>query len=170
MGSGARAATVPRVNGVVIERAGRAEIPSVAEIERRSFSDPWSTNSFQELERNRSAFFACARAAAGGPILGYVVAWFAADECEIANLAVAPEARGQGYGAALLDAALAEAERRGAVTTYLEVRDSNATARRLYASRGFEEVGRRRGYYRRPLEDAVILRRTHGSAVVNAER
>jgi len=170
MGGSTRSTAVAGVSGMVIERAERTELSGIADIERRSFTDPWSAASFQELVRNRDTYFACARTAPGAPILGYVVAWFAADEAEIANLAVAPEARGQGVGAALLDAALAESERRGAAAVYLEVRDSNRTARRLYASRGFEEVGRRRGYYRRPLEDAVILRRTQGSAVINAER
>ena len=93
-------------------------------------------------------------------IAGYVVAWFAADEGEIANLAVREPTRRRGIGAALLDAALVEAGRRGAVNMYLEVRESNEAARALYASRGFEEVGRRRGYYHRPVEDAVVLRRT----------
>jgi [ribosomal protein S18]-alanine N-acetyltransferase len=142
----------------------------VIEIERRCFTDPWSMNAFRDLEDNPRVLFAGAREGAGSPLSGYVVAWFAADEGEIANLAVAPEARGSGIGAALLDEALAEAGRRGASAVYLEVRDSNDTARRLYGSRGFEEVGRRRGYYRRPVEDAVILRRTINSAVVNAER
>ena len=63
-------------------------------------------------------------------------------------------------GRALLDAALTEAVRRKVEAVYLEVRDSNARARRLYHSRGFEEVGRRKGYYRRPVEDAIVLRRT----------
>jgi len=66
--------------------------------------------------------------------------------------------RRQGIGASLLDAALAEGRRRGAQNMYLEVRESNSAARRLYASRGFEELGRRRGYYKRPVEDAIVLR------------
>src|SRR5207253_2646093 len=105
-----------------------------------------------------AARWRCVREGAGAPPLGYVVAWFAADEGEIANLAVDPPARGRGLGAALLDAALAEASGRGVTAVYLEVRESNATARRLYASRGFVEVGRRRGYYRKPPEDAIVLR------------
>jgi ribosomal-protein-alanine N-acetyltransferase len=87
------------------------------------------------------------------------VAWFAADEGEIANLAVREPTRRRGIGAALLDAALAEGTRRGAANMYLEVRESNEAARRLYASRGFEEIGRRRRYYRHPVEDAIVLRR-----------
>jgi len=81
------------------------------------------------------------------------------DEGEIANIAVAPDEWGAGIGRALLDAALDEADRRRATAVYLEVRDSNERARHLYRSRGFEEVGRRRGYYRRPVEDAIVLRR-----------
>jgi [ribosomal protein S18]-alanine N-acetyltransferase len=72
---------------------------------------------------------------------------------------VAPEVRGQGVGARLLDDALAAARRNGATAAYLEVRDSNAAARALYASRGFEQVGRRRNYYRKPVEDALVMRR-----------
>ena len=53
---------------------------------------------------------------------------------------------------------------RGIEAVYLEVRDSNQRARQLYRSRGFEEVGRRRGYYRRPVEDAIVLRRTFKQA------
>lgn len=158
------------MTGVVIDDAGPADLPEIERIERRSFSDPWSPASFRELLGNPRVCFLCARAAAGAPPLGYVVAWFVADEGEIANVAVSPDARGEGIGAALLDAALAEAGRRGAAAVYLEVRDSNQIARRLYGSRGFTEIGRRRGYYRRPVEDAVILRRTQESPVVEVDR
>jgi len=155
--------------GVTIDRVRATDLTRIAAMERQCFSDPWSASAFRDLEQNPRVQFLCARAGENEPALGYVVAWFAADEGEIANLAVAPEARGKGIGAALLDAALTHAERMHVSAVYLEVRDSNQTARRLYASRGFAEVGRRRDYYRRPVEDAVILRRTFDSAVVNAE-
>jgi ribosomal-protein-alanine N-acetyltransferase len=95
---------------------------------------------------------------AGGVVLGYVVAWFVLDEGEIGNLAVHADARRQGVGARLLDGAIAAVRKSDVDTLYLEVRDSNAAARALYASRGFVEVGRRRDYYRRPKEDALVLR------------
>ncbi|HEY6828304.1 MAG TPA: ribosomal protein S18-alanine N-acetyltransferase [Gemmatimonadaceae bacterium] len=135
------------------------DLGSVASIEHAAFSDPWSLRSFREALDSGSVYFACARSDAGG-VLGYVVAWFVADQGEIANIAVAPDQRGRGVGRALLDAALGEAEARGISAVFLEVRDSNQRARELYASRGFEEVGRRRRYYRRPVEDAIVLRRT----------
>jgi ribosomal-protein-alanine N-acetyltransferase len=133
------------------------ELPSVALIERAAFTDPWSEKSFRDALSHPSIYFAAARSGAG-EVLGYVVAWFVADEGQIANLAVAPEGWGKGIGRALLDAALREASVRDIAYVYLEVRDSNDRARRLYRSRDFEEVGRRRGYYRRPVEDAIVLR------------
>jgi len=142
-----------------IDVARADDVAAISEIERAAFSDPWSARSFRDALEHPAVYFGCARSDAG-EVQGYVVAWFVADEGEIANLAVAPEGWGSGIGRALLDAALEEAARRNVESVYLEVRDSNARARRLYQSRGFEEVGRRKGYYRRPVEDAIVLRRT----------
>jgi ribosomal-protein-alanine N-acetyltransferase len=144
---------------VVISAATIADVPSVVAIEQEAFSDPWSANAFQDALAHPAVFFACARSG-GRVVVGYVVAWFAADEGEIANLAVTPSGRGNGTGRLLLDAALNAAVARGAAAVYLEVRDSNDRARHLYRSGGFEEIGRRRRYYRRPVEDAIVLRRT----------
>jgi [ribosomal protein S18]-alanine N-acetyltransferase len=142
-----------------IVAATATDLPAVLAIEREVFSDPWSAASFRDALDQPAIYFACALSDAD-EVAGYVVAWFVADQGEIGNLAVSPNGWGTGIGRALLDAALAEGDRRGAVAVYLEVRISNARARRLYGSRGFEEVGRRRGYYRHPDEDAIVLRRT----------
>ena len=145
------------------------DVEAVSRMELVSFTDPWSRSSFASLLGHRHVLFLVADWRAGPPhheawgtspeVGGYVVAWLAADEAEIANLAVTPTLRGLRIGARLLDTALAELMARGASAVYLEVRESNAAARRLYASRGFAEVGRRRKYYRRPQEDALVLRR-----------
>jgi ribosomal-protein-alanine N-acetyltransferase len=92
-------------------------------------------------------------------LLGYCIAWILDGEAELANLAVAPWARRAGVGAALLDDLLraVDGDRDGSV--WLEVREGNGAARALYESRGFREVGRRKGYYRAPVEDAVMMRR-----------
>jgi ribosomal-protein-alanine N-acetyltransferase len=149
----------------VLALASRAHIPEVAAIEEACFSDPWSEASFRQAIDNAGVFFRVATEGAGGAVVGYVVAWFAADEGEIANVAVAPAARGRGIGGLLLDAAIAAAPEHGAGALYLDVRESNARARALYDSRGFVEVGRRRRYYRRPSEDAIVLRRSIDSKV-----
>ena len=93
-----------------------------------------------------------------GAIVGYVVALDAADEGEILNLAVAPSGRRGGLGRALVQHILATLTARGVRQVYLEVRESNAPARALYVAQGFKEVGRRKQYYRRPVEDAIVLR------------
>lgn len=159
-----------------IHRVQGRDLPQIAIIETRCFSDPWSERAFRDALSHERIYFACIRDEVGGRsgasrVVGYVVAWFAGGEGEIANLAVDPDARGRGIGASLLDAALAEAARQGAAQVFLEVRSSNLRARELYESRGFAEVGRRQRYYRRPVEDAVVLRRAIGTTVnENAQR
>lgn len=146
-----------RAAGVRVRPASVADLAAVAALERAAFSDPWSPSSFRNLLGNPTVCFSVAER--DGAVVGYSVVWFAADEAELANLAVSAAARGGGIGALLVDAVLAEALRRGAATVYLEVRESNGAARRLYASRQFAEVGRRRRYYRHPVEDALVLAR-----------
>lgn len=153
----------PAARHVILTRAHRSRVPEVAAIELACFSDPWSEASFRQAVDNPGVFFRIATEGASGPVVGYVVAWFAGGEGEIANVAVVPSARGRGIGGMLLDAAIAAARDHGAEALYLDVRESNARARALYDSRGFVEVGRRRRYYRRPAEDAIVLRRGIGS-------
>ncbi|MEP7067499.1 MAG: ribosomal protein S18-alanine N-acetyltransferase [Gemmatimonadota bacterium] len=132
------------------------DVDAVLAIEHASFGDPWNRMAFVDLiDDPRVAFLI---ADESGEVRGYVVAWFVLDEGEIGNLAVARDARRHGVGARLLDAAIAAVRKAEVEMLYLEVRDSNAAARALYASRGFVEVGRRRDYYRRPKEDALVLR------------
>ena len=131
-------------------------------IEQLVFADPWSQRDFRDCVTS-DATFLVAETAEG--VAGYLVALDAADEGEILNLAVAPGGRRHGIGRALVDHALDSLARRGVRQVYLEVRESNAPARALYAAHGFREVGRRAQYYRRPVEDAVILR----AAIVAAE-
>jgi len=126
----------------------------VGAIEREVFSDPWSTHDFAECVSSGVPFLVAERR---GVVAGYVVAHSAADEGEILNLGVAAAHRRHGIGRELVERALAELAARGARTVYLEVRASNAAARRLYESLGFSEIGRRARYYRRPVEDAVVL-------------
>ena len=143
-----------------LEPALASDLGEIGALEGECYSDPWPASSFASLPDNDRVFFVVARRAPKQPITGYVVAWYVLDEAELANLAVAPGHRRGGMGRSLLDAALHDAERRRVANMYLEVRDSNTAARRLYASRQFVEIGRRKGYYRTPVEDALILRRT----------
>jgi ribosomal-protein-alanine N-acetyltransferase len=135
-------------------RAGRtADIDAIVEIEAVSFSDPWSPRMFRA---HLGELFLVAEEDAT-PV-GYLVGMVVGPEAEILNVAVAPERRGQGIGRALVTAALGELGTRDVRTVYLEVRISNAAAQRLYAGNGFREMGRRRGYYDHPREDAMVMR------------
>ncbi len=159
MGGGARAAAGRRVV-LIVRHALPLDLVTVEVIERASFGDPWSLQSFRaSLART---FVRINVAEDDDGIAGYSVLWMAGEECELANLAVDPARRGAGIGTMLLDAALEEAHAEGALVIFLEVRASNEAAQRMYASRRFHEVGRRKGYYKNPTEDALVLRRDLG--------
>jgi ribosomal-protein-alanine N-acetyltransferase len=159
MGSRARPSAAT-LTGFVLRRASESDLADVASLERTCYRDPWPASAFASLPDNGRVYFTVARDGASDRLTGYVIGWYVMDEGELANLAVAPDARGQGIGQALLDAMLSDAATRGIARVFLEVRESNAAARRLYASRNFAEIGRRKRYYRSPVEDALILRRT----------
>ena len=144
-------------SSIRLRRADRSDLDAVVEIEKVSFADPWSIASFRSALAEERVLFVVAESATA-ELLGYVVAWCTVDEGELANLAVIPSARGGGVGKALVDAALRYGQEHGCLCMYLEVRESNAAARAVYAARGFEQVGRRRRYYRDPVEDALVLR------------
>jgi ribosomal-protein-alanine N-acetyltransferase len=148
------------VNEIIIRPAGVADLNEVVAMERRCYGDPWAASSFTTLPENPQVYFAVARQGSSGTLAGYVIGWYVLDEGELANLAVAPELRRTGVGRRLLDAMLDDAASRGVTAIYLECRESNSAARRLYSGNGFVEVSRRKQYYRKPREDALFLRRT----------
>jgi ribosomal-protein-alanine N-acetyltransferase len=164
MGGGARpvvaergaVSTIPA--GVIVRAATEDDLPAVHAIECASFGDPWALEGFRDLLDHPRAKVEVA-VDAGGELLGYAIAWYVADESEIANIAVAPSARRRGVGALLLDRILRAAAEFGAQSVFLEVRESNEEARKLYEARQFEVAGKRTKYYRKPDEDALIMRR-----------
>ncbi len=141
-----------------IRDLSRRDLPEVAVIERRSFSDPWSERSFVELLAEGGHLVALGAVGREG-ILGYLLARDISGTSEILNLAVDPASRGAGVGQALLEEGVSRLEAAGSREIYLEVRESNRTAVVLYQRNGFERVGMRRAYYDHPTEDALVLRR-----------
>lgn len=131
-----------------------ADIPAAVCLEVACFSHPWSAASFQSaFAAGATRFFA---ALEGETLLGYCGLQVAADEGSITNVAVSPTARRQGVGAALIAAMLAFGRAHSLSQLFLEVRPSNIPAIRLYEKAGFQPVGRRRGFYTDPPEDALI--------------
>lgn len=143
----------------LLRPAVESDLTAISRIERASFADPWTEESFRRLLDARPAIFLVVESEPDSAIAGYVVAFSLAEDGEILNVAVAEPFRGRGLAGQMLDAALIELAARGVRTAFLEVRESNDAARALYGSRDFAEIGRRRGYYRRPVEDALVLRR-----------
>lgn len=129
-------------------------------VEQLAFADPWLEGDFADAVDGGVPFFV---AEAAGAIIGYTIGRVAADEGEILNVGVHPGWRRRGVARALVRTLLDALAAGGARQVYLEVRESNAAARQLYAGYGFGEVGRRARYYRRPVEDAVILRAVVGA-------
>lgn len=90
-------------------------------------------------------------------ITGFLIARQVADQAEVLNIAVLKEARRQGHASALLAAAFHQFRSSGVLRIFLEVRDSNQSAIAFYTKHGFRPSGRRKGYYRDPLEDALCM-------------
>jgi ribosomal-protein-alanine N-acetyltransferase len=141
---------------VVVRDAVAADVDSVHAIEVASFSQPWRREAFRDLILAGGGRVLVATL--GQEVAGYIVLVGAADEAEIANLAVAPAGRRQGTGRLLVEAALSEARRRGVRHVFLEVRASNVAAQALYRAFGFEAIAARRAYYQFPTEDAIVMR------------
>lgn len=136
------------------------DLPEVMEIERLSFSNPWHEATFQgELQNAPISFPVVAERTSDGRIVGYIIYWKIKDDVQINNIAVHPDVRGLGLGEALLRHALSCVQAEGAVFVSLEVRITNAAARRLYVKHGFEVFGVRKDYYSNPTEDAVVMGR-----------
>ena len=153
---------------VHIRRAVRNDLSAMLRIERASFSDPWTEDTLATALTLERMLVLVADESGEAPgdgaprLVGYVVALVVTPDAEIADLAVAPGARRRGVGRALLARVLDELTGVGVRAVHLEVRESNLAARTLYEASGFRAVGRRRGYYRQPTEDALLLRRDHG--------
>ena len=128
----------------------------ITEIERASFSCPWSSDSFRQAGEMENSIFLVLRE--DGNTAGFGIILTVAGEGELVDIAVSHAYRKKGYGQALMTALLAESERQGIETLYLEVRQSNTAARNLYEKNGFEAMGVRKKYYRDPVEDAVLMR------------
>jgi len=143
---------------VTLTRLRWWHIAAILPIEADLFGDEkWSAAMFwNELS---SGHFYLVAEDGDGQVLGYGGLAVADDEAWIQNIAVRREAQRRGIGRAILEALLAEADRRGARAVLLEVAVDNAPAQKLYATYGFEPIGVRRGYYQPSNTDALVMRR-----------
>ena len=131
-------------------------IDDLYRIEKACFSMPWTRESLvSEFVNSYARYFVLVDE---GVAAGYCGAHFIFDEGHITNIAVLPEYRRRGYGKSLVKYLINRAEKEGVKFLTLEVRVSNGAAQGLYRGFGFQAAGIRRGYYRRPDEDAMLMR------------
>lgn len=132
------------------------DLEVILEIERDSFSTPWSIQAFKaELIDNEYARYYCLEL--DGQTIGYMGLWFILDEGHITNIAITPSCRGQHWGEFLMRNVMKKMVDAGMERMTLEVRTSNSPAQSLYSRLGFTTAGVRKGYYADTGEDAWIM-------------
>ncbi len=142
---------------LVIRELKAEDAAAAAEIEYQSFPDPWSQNGILDTVSNPSTV--CLLAEKAGKAVGYLFAYRAGDEAEIARIAVAGEQKRQGVGKSLMRTLEEIGKKKQIRRLLLDVRKSNREARAFYEKMAFQEDGIRRGFYQDPPEDAVLMSR-----------
>ena len=134
-----------------------ADLVQVYTIGKQCFTTPWQLRSFEYEIENRDAILQVA--VLDSDIIGYICLRSILDVTHVLDIAVTPEFRQTGIGSILLGNALQELRRTrpDIHLITLEARESNIAAMKLYEKFGFREIGRRRGYYQKPHEDAIIM-------------
>lgn len=162
----------PRERRIAFEPMAEGDLDLVHAVESATYAHPWSRKHFHDsLQAGYPAVLLLGEAlpheaqphparADGRLLLGYLVAMPGVDEVHLLNVTVAPAHQRQGWARFMLDALALWSRGQGAHWLWLEVRESNAPARRLYERYGFAQVGLRKGYYpagHLPREDAVVM-------------
>lgn len=146
----------------MIRRATEADLDPITSVDAACFGRPWGRDQVrEEMVPLPSGLWVVESA---GHVVGFACLRSVPPEAELLRLAVLPAQRRRGWGGDLLRGVCAMAQSAGVTTIHLEVAAGNRAARELYARHGFVEVGRRRGYYRDPPDDAVLMRREPAGA------
>ena len=158
---------------MLIRPAIAADVPAILALERSSATAAhYSEEQYSQAIRQGLKSSAAGKPASGGEtegqrrlalvieedsqVKGFLLGRVLGDEWEIENVVVAEEARNRGLGAGLVGEFVKIAGAQGGQTVYLEVRETNAAACRLYEGRDFVRTGKRKNYYRDPEEDAIL--------------
>ena len=140
---------------MVITELTEAYVPAVASLEKSAFSEPWSEASIRGELENPWAIWLLA--VEGGALAGYLGVQYGPDGGNVVTVATDPALRGRGAAKALFSAMEDRLREKGLAWLTLEVRPSNEAALGLYTALGFQTVGRRPRFYRKPTEDALLL-------------
>lgn len=131
------------------------DISTVEQIEKSIFSLPWSVKSFADAANTpENVYLVCE---CTGEIAGYCGMWTVLGEGNITNIAVSPAYRRSGVAEALLKELERRARLKDVTIFFLEVRQSNEAAKRLYEKLGYSPIGVRKRFYEKPVEDAIVM-------------
>lgn len=140
-----------------IRKAKMHDVPVLAGIEEASFDAPWSADEIAKDVSSTDDNIYVAVIESDDVKAGYGEMRTVAGEAQIYNIVIDPAYRGRGLGEALMRHLTDKAEELGCSLITLEVRSGNAAAMELYRKLGFREVGRRKAYYEKGNEDAVLM-------------
>lgn len=144
---------------ISLRPAVQADLRAICAIDEASFTQPWQPHTFEQALNDLKYIVLVAQS--HEIVCGFGVAFTVGDEGEIATFAVDEAMRGRGVGEAIFQELLAQCTSRDARTVFLEVRQSNLSAQRLYKRFGFEVVGQRANYYA-DGETALIMKKRLG--------
>ena len=144
------------MSNFIIERMTRADVAQVEARVQEIFSVPWSEKSFIDAcETKENVYIVCKD---NGKVLGYCGMWTVLGEGNITNMAVAKEYRRQGIAKLLMsEMERISIEENGVDVFFLEVRQSNENAKKLYEKMGYKPIGTRKRFYEKPVEDAIVM-------------
>ncbi|MDO4454029.1 MAG: ribosomal protein S18-alanine N-acetyltransferase [Eubacteriales bacterium] len=140
---------------VQIRKMTAKDLDQVAEIEKETFSMPWSKESLMDFLKREDVVFLTAEE--NGEILGYCGYLKIMDEADILNVAVKEGHRGKHIGSDMIQKLLEEGNRQGIFRFTLEVRQSNLAAIHIYEKAGFVSAGIRKNFYEKPTENGIIM-------------
>ena len=140
---------------MIVEKMTESHLNEVVKIEEKSFTNPWSRESFyEELLKPLSFKFV---ALENGKVVGFAVLDTVLDEGNLLDIAVDESNRRNGVGRILMNALFEVAKEKSLSFITLEVRESSSPAIALYEAFGFERVGMRKNYYSKPNENALLM-------------
>lgn len=143
------------MNKIDISFLKESDLDEVSAIENQCFSIPWTRKSFEETIDNDNTIYLVAHI--DGKVAGYAGLWQSLDEGEITNVAINPDFRRMGVGYSLMKELEEKGHDRGINAFFLEVRESNTKAIGLYEKLGYKHLGKRKNFYEKPREDALIM-------------
>lgn len=136
-----------------IREMKREDIPNIMRMEKELFATSWEEEMFiEEIERQYAYVLEIKN-----KIIGYICGWKLLDEFNITNIAVASDFQRKGFGKALVQFLMSKLLDENCFKFFLEVRESNQAAKKLYEKLGFVVIGSRKNYYHSPEEDAMVL-------------